>query len=192
MNAKTEGVICIALLSLAHAAISFATPTPSPTLLYPTTPSPTQTPMSTNITSHNQSGGFTGINQGTVNLGPQPRLLSADQGNRMIRKLAAEKPTSKINFAAAIGDEETKQYAEQINRVLIEGGIVYASVHTAGTALGIPSGVTIFVHDAKNPSRDAIRIRDCFMAEGHQFSIKERPEQDANTIEIWVQTRPTL
>jgi len=110
----------------------------------------------------------------------------------MIGKLASQKPTSKINFAAAIGDEETKQYAEQINRVLIEGGIEYSSVHTAGTAIGIPSGVTIFVHDAKNPPRDALRIRDCFKAEGHQFNIVEKPEQDANTIEIWVQTRPTL
>gem|GEM_PF-6093555 len=34
---------------------------------------PTQTPTSnTNITSQHQSGGFTGVNQGTINSGPNP------------------------------------------------------------------------------------------------------------------------
>jgi len=52
-----------------------SSPTPSPTPIVEPTPIPATTPVdkSINITSENQSGGFTGSNQGTVNLGgPNP------------------------------------------------------------------------------------------------------------------------
>lgn len=194
--------LLVALIGTGFFAISREpnVPEKAPTSSPPAAPTQTATPQSNiNITSHDQSGGFTGINQGTVNLGPQPRRLTTEQGNRMISRLASEKATSKINFSAVIGDEETKQYAEQINAVLIRGGFEYASVHTAGMAVGIPSGITIYVHDAKNPPRDAVRVADCFKAEGLHFNMTEGggdgpggAKLDANTFGIWVATRPTL
>jgi hypothetical protein len=70
-----------------------------------------------NISSRGQRGGFTGINQGTVNLGPEPRVLTPDKRAAFVQDLA-KAPKGNVYFRVVGGDAEAFAFASQIQEAL--------------------------------------------------------------------------
>jgi hypothetical protein len=68
------------------------------------------------VTSHNQSGGITAH---TVNVGTQPRQLSAASAAQLEAQLPKGKP---VSVAAVMGDQEAFSFATQITEYLRSKG----------------------------------------------------------------------
>lgn len=69
------------------------------------------------IISNNQSGGITAhtVNVGTVNMGPQPRMLN----DQLAQQLLAAIPQGKlVTVVAVMGDQEAFQFATQVKNFL--------------------------------------------------------------------------
>jgi hypothetical protein len=132
---------------------------PSPPLETPT-PVPTSTPMSnTNISSVNQSGGFTGINQGTVNLAPPPRVISPADRAEFISYLH-NKPRGHVDIWYDASDPESNAFAEQLASLLNEAG--YPATIGGGFMAAVSPpliGVVGCVGDADHPPLYAAYVR---------------------------------
>lgn len=69
-------------------------------------------PQNINVTSNNQSGGITAH---TVNVGPQPRMVTPQVEQELMRVVAAYK---KITVTCVLGDGEAFQFASAITSCL--------------------------------------------------------------------------
>lgn len=88
------------------------------------TPMP-QEPKNINITSINQSGGITAH---TVNVGPQPRTITPQFEQELIRVIAGYK---KVTVTCVLGDGEGFQFASAITNYLKAKGINVEGVNQA-------------------------------------------------------------
>jgi hypothetical protein len=68
------------------------------------------------VTSYNQSGGITAH---TVNVGPQARHLDADGQSQLRKNLPSG---ASVQIDAAMGDQESYQFASEIKAFLISAG----------------------------------------------------------------------
>lgn len=74
-----------------------------------------------NITSKNQSGGFTGINQGTINLGPNPRVITEDQLQTFNATLR-DVPRGKVQIMRQAQSPESDAFSQHLKALLIKSG----------------------------------------------------------------------
>jgi hypothetical protein len=75
-----------------------------------------------NITSQNQSGGFTGINKGTVNLAPPKRVITPEQKAAFEKFLVPADKNEPIEIRYSTQDGEQRQYGESLTAVLQKAG----------------------------------------------------------------------
>jgi hypothetical protein len=165
-------------------------PTPSPPVPTPAaTPEP-QTPMSnTNITSHNQSGGFTGINQGTVNLGSNPRIISTHD-RTAFKTLVANAPKGRVDISHIANEPEILSFAKQLEDLLKDAGY-QAQISHSFTGVSNPPviGVIVAVHDGKKVPIYADPLRNALSS----INITTKAVQDfsgEDSIRLMVGPRP--
>lgn len=75
-----------------------------------------------NISSNNQSGGFTGVNKGTVNQVPQPRILTNEQSSKLTKLLAAH-PPGDVTFFIDTSATDSRNLASTLSAALTSAGI---------------------------------------------------------------------
>gem|GEM_PF-3783555 len=86
-------------------------------------PTPTPTPMSnTNISSVNQKGGFTGVNQGTVNLGNVPLSLAETDKAKLVSELKSVGDKSLV-LVISNPEGDNQRFKGEVLSVLEESGI---------------------------------------------------------------------
>jgi hypothetical protein len=111
----------------------------------------TQERPNISITSQGQSGGFTGINRGTLNLGPSPRVISVERRQQFLGS-SRDAPKGNITVRFVADNDESHNFAMQIRSLLNEAGYnvtpgVWPVVH-----FGTPvNGVQLEVRDKDNP-----------------------------------------
>jgi len=81
---------------------------------------PTPTP-SISISSQGQQGGFTGLNQGIVNLGPQRRSISPEDREKFVAFLKEYK-SGPFEILCSLSDVEARNFALEIQRAFLEAG----------------------------------------------------------------------
>jgi hypothetical protein len=107
------------------------------------TPGPSQQsptiapPPNMSITSQNQSGGFTGYNAGTVNLGPSLRTLTVEQSKSLMQMLSRA-PKGRLEVRAVNGDSESIAFAKQIHGLLSAAGYNVGDRISTGIWAGDP------------------------------------------------------
>lgn len=87
-----------------------------------------------NITSHNQSGGITAH---TVNVGSSPRILTQENGRKIVENLLPYKEKT-ICVTSYSGDGESFNYANQILKLLVDNSFKTSGVDQVIWANPIP------------------------------------------------------
>ena len=88
----------------------------------PSTPMKNDRPNITNITSENQSGGFTGINQGVLNQGPAARVITEQKRKQLVSALRANSGGS-VMIVHEGSSSDAEALSESLISVLNEVGL---------------------------------------------------------------------
>lgn len=125
---------------------------------------PTPTPMkddkpNINISSANQSGGFTGYNTGTVNLGPSPRVITqVDHDRFVVAAKSAPKGTITLGFNS--GNPESHNFAVQLRQLLRDAGYTVKEEFIQNMMWNPPLyGVRLEIRDNEKPTQFAIAVQ---------------------------------
>ena len=148
-------------------------------------PTPSPTP-NISITSHDQRGGFTGINQGTVNLGAQSRTISPEDRQRF-KALVATATKGHVDISVST-DADSASYGEQLASLFREAGYK-AEVTSSFTGVANPPmlGLLFEVHDGTNPPPFANALRTALfnIQIDNKGSVNQNVPNDIIRLCIW-------
>jgi hypothetical protein len=150
---------------------------------------PTAIPLSnTTISSTNQSGGFTGINQGTVNVGPQPRSIASDARLRLVNGLR-KAPNSFVGIDTPLGDTEAAQFADELRKAFEEAGWKVAVAQASWDRT--PTGLHLAFHRFDDVPAHAAILQEALLEAGF-VAPADAIDESANehTVRLIVGTKP--
>lgn len=144
-----------------------------------------------NITSHNQSGGFTGINQGTVNLGPSKRRIDSTQEKTLLSTLRTA-PKGKVEIVVTESDLEAVAFARQIESLLKQAGydVNFGLMMMMSGPMGAPVGLGFTVASPNDVPPQAQAIGDAFVRVGLHPEGSVNPDRKADVLYITVGAKP--
>ena len=122
--------------------------------------------QNTTISSTNQSGGFTGINSGIVNLGPKEWLFTEEQCVKFTSVLREfNDGGGRAAITIGMGDQDGARFSEQLKKLLNESGVEVAFENQAMLIKQRP-GITINVSEINPAPPVADALRKAFRAAG--------------------------
>lgn len=152
---------------------------------------PTPLPMNeTKITSHNQSGGFTGINQGTINVSPASRTIPPDSRIRLVSGLK-KAPNSFVGIDTPMGDTEAQNFAEELRKAFEDAGWKVA-VAQANWGPQTPTGLHLAFNNPRNVPAHAAILQEALLDAGF-LAVADvvDPTTNEHTVRLIVGTKPT-
>lgn len=113
-----------------------------------------------NVTSHDQKGGFTGINQGTVNLGPNPRVITPENRRKFLAKAQAAPKDGAIVVGFVADNGESHNLASQVRDLLTEARYSVNPNLMPVTRFGTPlRGLALEIRNRDKPTQTAIALQ---------------------------------
>jgi hypothetical protein len=141
-----------------------------------------------NISSQNQSGGFTGVNTGTVNLTPPQREITQEQGERL-KQFLADTPRGRITMRFPITEAESGKFADKLCKQLRDLGFDVGNPYLASLT-GYPNGLALLINPEDKESKMVFDLQKSLKAIGFPAPAYLETGIEKGTIEIQVGPSP--
>jgi hypothetical protein len=144
-----------------------------------------------NISSRGQSGGFTGINRGTVNLGTKKREITAEQEANILRDLE-NAPKGKIEMTVIESDQEAVALFRRIESILKKARYdvnAWTAMMLSGPQ-GAPVGLGMTIQDPNSPPIHAQAVLEAFAKAGLNPLTSINSDRDPHTLYIVIGANP--